>query len=67
MLTYLIWKNVIEINIRFHNDFDAISEYAWTAFGSIFTIVFDILTTPFQLIGIIIWLITRRIKDVKNT
>lgn len=62
MLTYWIWKDTIKKNIMYWNDFDAMSEYAWCAFASIFTTIFDIVTSSFQLIGIIIWLITRRKK-----
>lgn len=60
MLTYWIWKEAIEEHIIFWDDFDAMSDYAWCTFASIFTIIIDIVTLPCQAIGLIVWLITRR-------
>ena len=62
MLTYYIWKGFIDEFNRFTNDFTKIGTYSFLSFISIITILLDILTSPFQIIGIIIWLITRRKK-----
>lgn len=62
MITYYIWQNAINNINPYLDTFEKISEYAFGAFLSVFTLSADILTLPFQIIGVIVWLIIRRKK-----
>lgn len=62
MITYYIWQNAIENINPYLNTLEQMSEYAFGAFLSVFTLSADIVTLPFQLAGIIIYLIIRRKK-----
>lgn len=59
MITYSWWKEYI-YDIEILEDIEKIGTYFICSLFSILTIPLDIITLPFQLIGLIIWLITRR-------
>ncbi len=58
MITYSLWKFLTK-DLDFSTDSEKII-YSDCIFFIIITIALDIITLPFQLIGLIIWLITRR-------
>lgn len=60
MITYGLWKDFIDNFTIFTSNSAKIGTYAVCSFLSIITIPVDIITLPFQLIGIIIFLITNR-------
>lgn len=62
MITYWIWEEANENINPYLDTFEIMSEFALGAFLSIFTLIADIITLPFQIVGIIIWIITRRKK-----
>lgn len=59
MITYSWWKEYID-DIEILEDVEKIGIYFICSLFSVLTIPLDIITLPFQLIGLIIWLITRR-------
>lgn len=63
MITYWLWKTFIEEFNKYTTNFEKINTYAFCSFISIFTIVLDILSSPFQLIGLLIFLIANRKKE----
>lgn len=65
MITYYIWSNLTDF-YYYDDTFERISHYSIAVFLSLFTISLDLLTSPFQLIGLIIFLITKIIEEVKG-
>ena len=66
MLTYYIWKEYINDFNIFTTGFEKISTYAFCVGFSIITICVDIVSLPFQLIGLIIFFITKIFKKIKK-
>ena len=61
MITYSFWKDYTRFD-KYTDNFEKISTYAFLAFMSIIIIPIDVLSSPFQLIGITIFLITNKKK-----
>lgn len=66
MVTYYIWKSYIDDFNRFTTNFEKISTYAFLVGFSIITICIDITSLPFQLIGLIIFFITKLISKLRK-
>lgn len=62
MITYFVWKSFIEELTIYTLTSEKMAIYAFCSFSSIITIILDIATIPFQLIGILIYIITNRKK-----
>lgn len=60
MLTYMIWTALIDDFYFDTTDFNKMGIYAFLSFVSIITISLDILVLPFELLGIAIFLITKK-------
>lgn len=59
MITYFIWEAFIEdFDINTTNS-EKIGIYAFLSFSSIFTIVLDVLFSVFELLGLLIFIITK--------
>lgn len=60
MITYWLWKTSIEEFNKYTTNFEKINTYAFCSFVSIIFIPLDLLSLPFQIIGLLIFLITNR-------
>lgn len=60
MFTYSMWKSFISEFNKYTTNFNKFETYSILAFFSLPTILIDILFLPFQILGIIIFLITRK-------
>lgn len=61
MITYSMWKGLTDFDY-FDKNLTRIACYSFAIFCSLFSIPLDILTSPFQIMGLIIFLITKIIK-----
>lgn len=62
MITYEVWDYVCDFNYWCRSRFGRMESYAFCCFFSLGTIPLDILFSPFEIMGIIIYFITRRKK-----
>lgn len=62
MFLYSVWKGTIDNITPFDTNLEKIIVYTLGCMLTIPAIILDIIILPFQIIGIIIWLITRRKK-----
>ncbi len=60
MLTYSVWLGIVSEFNYYTTAFEKIAWYSFGAFLAPFVIILDIGTSPFQLIGILIYFITKR-------
>lgn len=64
MLTYSVWSEIVneyELDC-YTTTFEKMAWYSFGVFLTPFAIVLDIVTLPFQLIGILIYFVTQRRK-----
>lgn len=61
MLTYAVWTATYDFTY-WSGGFRKMASYACTCLLNLITIPFDILFSPFEIMGIIIYFITRRKK-----
>lgn len=59
MITYIMWKSFIDVFNIYSTKIEKMSSYAFCSFCSIITIPLDIIFSIFELLGIIIYLITK--------
>lgn len=59
MITYLIWKSTIDEFNLYTTKFEKMFSYAINSFISIITIPLDVVLSIFELLGIVIYLITK--------
>jgi len=61
MITYSMWKGLTDFSY-FDKNLTRIACYSFATFCSLFSILLDILTSPFQIIGLMIFLISKIIE-----
>ncbi len=59
MITYGMWKTIIKGLNMYSDNFEIMSNYCLCVFLSMFTIWFDIILSPFEIIGILIFIISK--------
>ena len=62
MCLYSVWKGTIDNITPFDTNLEKIIGYTLGCMLTIPAVILDIIILPFQIIGIIVWLITRRKK-----
>lgn len=60
MITYYAWKACTEELTYYSTVAEKISEYAFFSFISVFSIALDSISLPFQLTGLLIYMLTNR-------
>lgn len=60
MFTYSLWKGLFDEITIYSSNLDIMFCYSIGSFATIFAIALYLISSPFQLTGLIIWLITRR-------